>query len=213
MLFTMMTSLAGYALIVVELMHGGGRHRGDVDPEDYAFGVKINFITQPIYLYAICFVKLSVGATLFRIATTKFYRHLILSVMAFMLFYTIGCFFVSLPPLAPQINIPRNLLRLLLMFSMAKRGGYPYLRFSRPSYYNVPISVSCGIRPSPPSAGIPRSCKGYLIRTLPSTSSPIFSSPSSYPRPCYGTSMSTVEHAYRSWPFWDWASSRVRLPL
>ena len=55
----------------------------------------VNFVNQPIYLFAICFVKLAVGAALMRIATKPIYKRSILGVMIFMLVYTIVCFFVS----------------------------------------------------------------------------------------------------------------------
>ncbi|KAF5011997.1 hypothetical protein FDECE_1937 [Fusarium decemcellulare] len=84
---------AGQGVIVAQVSHGAGRHVGDVDPDVYMIGMKLNFISQPIFLIAICVVKLSVGCALMRIASTKFYRVLILSIMGFMAFYTIGCFF------------------------------------------------------------------------------------------------------------------------
>lgn len=85
---------AGQGVIFGQVAHGAGRHVGDVDPAIYMIGMKLNFISQPIFLVAICIVKLSVGSSLLRIASTKFYRVLILSVMCFMAFYTVGCFFV-----------------------------------------------------------------------------------------------------------------------
>lgn len=84
---------AGQGVIFGQVAHGAGRHVGDVDPAIYMIGMKLNFISQPIFLVAICIVKLSVGSSLLRIASTKFYRVLILSVMCFMAFYTVGCFF------------------------------------------------------------------------------------------------------------------------
>ncbi|KAF4451842.1 hypothetical protein F53441_5161 [Fusarium austroafricanum] len=93
MLFTIALSWAGQGVIFAQLAYGGGKHIGDVDPDIYMTGMKLNFISQPIFLIAICVVKLSVGCALLRIASTKFYRYLILSIMVFMAFYTIGCFF------------------------------------------------------------------------------------------------------------------------
>lgn len=48
-----------------------------------------------MYLFAICFAKLAVGAALMRIATEKTYKYVIGGIMAFTLCYTIACFFVS----------------------------------------------------------------------------------------------------------------------
>merc|ERR1712000_334950 len=93
MALTMLTSLAGCGVAVASIPYGAGRHRGDIPPDDFQTGMKLNFISQPIYLFAICFVKLAVGCSLLRIASTKFYTWLISGIMGFMLFYTIACFF------------------------------------------------------------------------------------------------------------------------
>jgi hypothetical protein len=104
MILTMALSIVGFALAVVQAGNGAGRHRGDVPADTYQYGMLINFVSQPVYLFAICFVKLAVGASLMRIATEKVYRHIIMGVMGFMLFYTIACFFVS--PLATDPYFP-----------------------------------------------------------------------------------------------------------
>lgn len=98
MVLSLALAWAGQGIIFAQLSHGAARHKGDVDPDVYMVGMKLNFVSQPIYLIAICVVKLSVGCALVRIASTKFYRYLILSIMGFMAFYTIGCFFVCWPP-------------------------------------------------------------------------------------------------------------------
>ena len=82
-------------MTIVQARYGAGKHRGDVPPDDYEHGLLVNFVNQRIYLFAICFVKLAVGAALMRIAIKQLYRGLVLGVMVFMLIYTIGCFFVS----------------------------------------------------------------------------------------------------------------------
>jgi hypothetical protein len=82
--------------------------------EHFQTSFKLNFVTQPMYLWAICLTKISVGFFLLRIANRPFYRRLIISIMskfeciqafkhldilvakvdlAFMAFYTTGCFF------------------------------------------------------------------------------------------------------------------------
>lgn len=96
MIFALALAWAGQGVIVGQVAHGAGRHIGDVDEDVFMIGMKLNFVSQPIFLIAICVVKLSIGCALFRIASTKFYRYLILSIMIFMSFYTVGCFFVSL---------------------------------------------------------------------------------------------------------------------
>lgn len=90
-----MCSIVGFAVTIIQTRYGAGRHRGDVWHEDYEYGMLVNFVNQPIYLFAICFVKLAVGAALMRIATKQLYQRLILGVMVFMLIYTVVCFFVS----------------------------------------------------------------------------------------------------------------------
>lgn len=80
-------------IIIPEVCFGAGRHKEYIPPADFANGYKLNFITQPIYLFAICLVKISVGFFLLRIAVRPIYRHIIIGIMAFMGFYTIGCFF------------------------------------------------------------------------------------------------------------------------
>jgi hypothetical protein len=115
-------------------------------------GMKLNFISQPIYLIAICVVKLSVGCALLRIASTKFYRWLILSIMGFMAFYTIGCFFVSHAPIFIQLFQATNILH------------------RRPSYSNVRIFASFGTTAYPRRAGRRRHYRVFRTQTLRSTS-------------------------------------------
>lgn len=95
--------IAGEGVIISSLTHGAGKHLGDILPEALPKGMKMNFISQPIFLIAICVVKLAVGSTLLRIANTKFYRRLIIGIMVFMGVYTVGCFFVRLSP----VTLPR----------------------------------------------------------------------------------------------------------
>ncbi|KAG8676122.1 hypothetical protein FPOAC2_02205 [Fusarium poae] len=93
MILTMALNWAGEGAIIASVVYGAGQHIGDVDPAVFQKGMKLNFISQPIFLIAICVVKLSVGFALLRIASTKFYRWLICGIMIFMSIYTIGCFF------------------------------------------------------------------------------------------------------------------------
>ncbi|KAI1342837.1 hypothetical protein F5Y15DRAFT_270203 [Xylariaceae sp. FL0016] len=93
MTLAMALSLSGLGVVIGQVQHGAGRHIGDVDPNVYMTGMKLNFVSQPIFLIVICVVKLAVGASLLRITSTRFWRYLILSIMYFMAFYTTGCFF------------------------------------------------------------------------------------------------------------------------
>jgi hypothetical protein len=72
-------SIVGFAVTIIQTRYGAGRHRGDVWHEDYEYGMLVNFVNQPIYMFA----------------TKQLYQRLILGVMVFMLIYTVVCFFVS----------------------------------------------------------------------------------------------------------------------
>jgi hypothetical protein len=43
--------------------------------------MKLNFLSQPVYLFAICFLKLSVGFFLLRIAVKPVYKRIIIGIM------------------------------------------------------------------------------------------------------------------------------------
>lgn len=88
-----MQCIVGQIIIIPEVYYGAGRHKQYIDPSDFANGYKLNFITQPIYLFAICLVKVSVGFFLLRVAVAAIYRRIIIGIMTFMSLYTVGCFF------------------------------------------------------------------------------------------------------------------------
>ncbi|KAF9694287.1 hypothetical protein EKO04_008005 [Ascochyta lentis] len=58
----------GQIIIIPEVYYGAGRHIQYIEPDHFATGYKLNFITQPIYLFAIALVKISVGFFLLLIA-------------------------------------------------------------------------------------------------------------------------------------------------
>ncbi|KAF2496333.1 hypothetical protein BU16DRAFT_609132 [Lophium mytilinum] len=95
--YTMIVAVAlcitGFFHIVPEVAYGAGKHINHIDPADFRRGLKLNFITQPIYLWAICMVKMSIGFFLLRVAATSFFRRVIISIMVFMLVYTLVSFF------------------------------------------------------------------------------------------------------------------------
>jgi len=155
---TMACSIVGFALTVVQANNGAGRHRGDVPADIYQYGMFINFINQPIYLFAICFAKLAVGAALMRIAADRFYKYLIGGIMGFMLFYTTACFFVSL-------------VSSLILYEQHRLTSY------RPSCSSAPMSGSCGTHPSKPHAGNRPRSEHYHSPTQRSESPPTCSSP------------------------------------
>jgi len=132
MTLAMAIVIAGQGVIWGSVAKGAGRHLGDIPIEDLPDGLKLNFISQPIFLIAICVVKLAVGATLLRIASTKFYRHLILSIMGFMSFYTIGCFFT--------IIFQCSDIRALWDFSV-QPNCWPQSTLQGLSYTNVALNI------------------------------------------------------------------------
>ena len=105
--------IAGQCVLIPEVYYGAGKHIDQISPKDFQNAFKLNFVTQPIYLIAICLVKESIGFFLLRIAITPFYRRAIISIMSlfvraeathhrcadndsvFMGVYTVACFFVS----------------------------------------------------------------------------------------------------------------------
>jgi hypothetical protein len=64
----------GQVVIIPEVRYGAGRHLDHVSRQDYQMGLKLNFITQPIYLWAPYLVKMSIGLFLLRIAVTRGFR-------------------------------------------------------------------------------------------------------------------------------------------
>ncbi|AEO68526.1 uncharacterized protein THITE_2049451 [Thermothielavioides terrestris NRRL 8126] len=51
--------LSGEGVVWGSVVHGAGRHIGDIPPADLSTGLKLNFVSQPMYLFAICIVKLA----------------------------------------------------------------------------------------------------------------------------------------------------------
>ncbi|KAI1808721.1 hypothetical protein F4811DRAFT_500483 [Daldinia bambusicola] len=92
MLASMVLSLVGMAIIVAEVHYGAGRHAAYLDADVNRFGLKLNFISQPIYMWAIPMVKCSVGFFLFRISPSLFYRRVLQGTMVFLVVYTLVCF-------------------------------------------------------------------------------------------------------------------------
>jgi len=96
MALAMALSVSGEGVVWSSVVNGAGRHLGDVPPQNLRTGLKLNFISQAIYLIAICAIKLTVGAMLLRIASIPFYKHLIKSLMVFMALWTTMCVMVRL---------------------------------------------------------------------------------------------------------------------
>lgn len=69
-------------------MNGGGRHAAYLDPEVMKLGLKLNFVTQPIYLIATTASKVSIALFLLRIASNKIYKRFLWGLLVFMCIYT-----------------------------------------------------------------------------------------------------------------------------
>ncbi|EDU44898.1 hypothetical protein PtrV1_04898 [Pyrenophora tritici-repentis] len=90
MLWTVVLCIVGQCIVIMQVVYGAGRHIEHIKPHDFSNGLKLNFVSQPVYLLAICSVKLSVGLFLLRIAVKAIYRRVIIGIMVFMTIYTIG---------------------------------------------------------------------------------------------------------------------------
>ncbi|RHZ50654.1 uncharacterized protein CDV56_100989 [Aspergillus thermomutatus] len=73
MVLTMVLSLAGWAIIIPEVIYGAGRHTAYVQ-ETAVKAMHLNFATQGIYMWAIGLVKVSIGLFLLRFAPRKGYK-------------------------------------------------------------------------------------------------------------------------------------------
>ncbi|KAF2651780.1 hypothetical protein K491DRAFT_606198 [Lophiostoma macrostomum CBS 122681] len=82
----------GQAVIIPEVSFGAGRHKGTIPDKDFQTAFMLNVVTQPLYVFAICFVKVSIGFFLLRVAVTPFYRRTIISIMVLVGAYTFAGF-------------------------------------------------------------------------------------------------------------------------
>ena len=76
-------SISGEGVVWGSVVNRAGRHLGDIPLRNLGTGLKLNFISQALYLTAICLVKLTVGAMLLRIASVPFYKRLVVCLMVF----------------------------------------------------------------------------------------------------------------------------------
>lgn len=133
MIFAMCLCIAGQGLIIPEVQYGAGRHLNHIKPEHISLGLKLNFITQPLYLWGICFVKQSIGFFLLRIASTPFYRRTIISIMVFMLLYTFACFMT--------IVLQCEDLNMMWDFTIFPRKCWGIPTLQGLSYTNVALNI------------------------------------------------------------------------
>jgi hypothetical protein len=84
--------LTGIGIVIPEVINGAGRHVAYVEPTKAKIGLELNFITQPLYLWAITIVKCSIALFLLRFAPNKFYKRLLWGLIVFLLVYTFVAF-------------------------------------------------------------------------------------------------------------------------
>ncbi|KAK8123351.1 hypothetical protein PG999_003269 [Apiospora kogelbergensis] len=92
MIVAMLLSLASLGLVIPQVIYGAGRHIVYLRPSVATIGLKVNFVSQVFYLWAIPAVKMSIGLFLLRIAPNKGYRRALHGVMIFTMAYTMMCF-------------------------------------------------------------------------------------------------------------------------
>lgn len=88
----MVLSITGMAIIIPEVQNGAGRHLSFLDPAEATTGLKLNFATQPIYLWAITTVKISIALFLLRITPNNTYKRSLWGIIVFLIVYTAACF-------------------------------------------------------------------------------------------------------------------------
>lgn len=89
-------SLACMALTLGQVANGAGRHEAYLPENTIEMGLKLNFASQILFIWAPCFVKVSIGLFLLRVTPVAVYRRIIYSTMFFLLAWTFACFITLL---------------------------------------------------------------------------------------------------------------------
>ncbi|KAI0165292.1 hypothetical protein GGR52DRAFT_585325 [Hypoxylon sp. FL1284] len=92
MIAAMGLSLAGLGVIVTSVEYGAGRHAAYLDTDMNRLGLFFNFVSQPLYLWAIPMVKMSAGLFLLRISPNIYHRRILQGFMTFVMAYTLFSF-------------------------------------------------------------------------------------------------------------------------
>ncbi|KAF4171500.1 hypothetical protein CNMCM8694_004036 [Aspergillus lentulus] len=90
MALTMVLSLTGWAIIIPEVVYGAGRHTAYV-MDTAVKANQLNFATQGIYMWAIGFVKVSIGLFLLRFAPRRGYRVFIWAIIGLSVIAGLKC--------------------------------------------------------------------------------------------------------------------------
>ena len=83
--------LAEMMVIIPQVAFGAGRHVQYIKPSsNITKGLLLNFVTQPLYLLALCLTKLSVGALLLSLEPFPIYRRIFQGLIAFVVVSSIA---------------------------------------------------------------------------------------------------------------------------
>ncbi|KAI1456264.1 hypothetical protein F4805DRAFT_476029 [Annulohypoxylon moriforme] len=91
-ILAILLSLAGIGIVIAEVQYGMGRHSVYLDPEMIRVGLKLNFISQPIFQWAIPITKISIGLSLIRTGPAVIWKRIIQGVIIFLLAFTFARF-------------------------------------------------------------------------------------------------------------------------
>lgn len=85
-------SVVGLGIVIAEADYGAGRHAAYLEPARESYGLKLNFVSQLIYLIGVVLVKMSIGVFLLRLTPSTFFRRFIWGMQIFMGLYTLAAF-------------------------------------------------------------------------------------------------------------------------
>ncbi|KLU85298.1 integral membrane protein [Magnaporthiopsis poae ATCC 64411] len=85
----------GYLIcILLALKYGAGKHRDDVDPDNYSAALKLIYASELLYVFTVCVVKISVGFFLLRISARTAHVYTIRALMVLTFLYGTAYFFI-----------------------------------------------------------------------------------------------------------------------
>lgn len=76
-------------IVIAETYCGAGRHSAFLPPNTVELRLKLSLALQPIYLFAISSIKISVALFLLRFARSKAYRRFLWGMIVFLVLYTV----------------------------------------------------------------------------------------------------------------------------
>lgn len=91
-ILSMCLSISCQGMVIGQVAHGGGRHAIYLAASEYQTLKKINFVSQPFFLWTVALVKVSIGLFLMRMAPARGYRVVLGAAVGFVVVYTFVCF-------------------------------------------------------------------------------------------------------------------------